>query len=171
MLKNRAIVPEQIMRTRNAAIKACSIDTCVEDAVRYYDMAQRLVRAWGSNTVAVMLFIGENWMRGRKTWYPIIVDKNKFAPGFRRYFMMFQPESRILCDFSIDFCSGGNVEYDPDLQDAFLQEALADPSLEERLAVGMRNFGMKVTVKSLIDVFTEALQEGKKHKPEELFSE
>jgi hypothetical protein len=171
MQKSRPIVPEQLVQTRNAVIKACGIDTCEETVAPHYEMAQKLVRAWGSNVVAVMLFIGENWLRGRKTWFPIIVEKTKFAPGFRRYFMMFQPKSRILCDFSIDFCYGGTVEYDPDLQDVFLQEALSDPTLEERLAAGMRNFGMKVPVKLLIDAFTEALHEVRKHEPEKLFAE
>ena len=170
MTKKHKIVPTQLVKTRDTVIQACSIDTCVEDAAPHYEMAQSLARAWGSNVVAVMLFIGEDWLRGHKNWFPVAVEKTKFDPGFRRYLMMFQPKSRILCDFSVDFCFGGNVEYDPALQDTLLKDFLNDPTLEGRLEAGMRNFGLKMPVKMLVDAFVESFQAGKKYKPEELFA-
>ena len=142
-----------------------------KDVVPHYAMVQKLARAWGSNVVAVMLFVGENWLHGRKDLFSIIVEKIHFAPGYRRYFMMFQPKSGILCDFSIDFCFGGVVMYDPDQQETLLQDALSDPTLKERLAVGIKNFGMKASVDILINTFTEALHEGRKYEPEKLFAQ
>ncbi len=171
MSKKYKIVPEQLIKTRDTVIRACSIDTCIEEMVPHYEITQNLALAWGSNVVAVMLFVGENWLRGHKNWFPIAVEKTKFDPGFRRYLMMFQPERRILCDFSIDFCFGGAVDYDPASQDSFLKDFLDDPTLEKRLPAGMRNFGLQVPVTMLIDTFAEAFHVGKKYQPEKLFAQ
>lgn len=168
--KNPRAVPRDPVQVRNAIFQACDIDTCNTAMTRHYPVVQKLARAWGSNVVAVMLFVGENWLRGRKDWFPVIVEKKQFAPGHRRYFMMFQPRQRILCDFSIDFCFGGVVSYDPEQQEALLQDALSDPTLRERLEAGMKNFGMKVSVDALLTTFVKALHEGRKHEPEKLFA-
>jgi len=158
-----------LAESRDAVIRACSIDTCVKEMVPYYDMTRKLVRAWGSDIVAIMLFVGEDWLRGHKNWFPLFVAKTHLAPGYRHRVMMFNPRNKIMCDFSIEYCFGGSVMYYPDQQDVFLKEALKDSTLKERLAVGMKNFGMKISVDQLIEAFTESLHEGQKYAPEKLF--
>lgn len=168
--RKRPVVPENIIETRNAVLRACSVATCHKEAAPYYDMAQKLARAWGSGAIAVMLFVGEDWLRGNKKWFPVFVEKTQFAPQYRRYLMMFQPTSRILCDFTVDFCFGGEALCDPDQQGPALCDLLNDPTLKERLAAGMKNFGMKMSVDLLIDAFTQAFYEGRKAEPEKLFA-
>ncbi len=170
MRTKRHAVSEDIIDTRDAVIRACSAATCHKAAALYYDMAQKLARAWGSDDVAIILFVGEDWLRGHKEWFPLFVRKAQFAPEYQHHLMMFQPRKHIMCDFTVDFCFGGEAFYDSDQQEAALQTLLDDPTLKERLAAGMKNFGVKMPVDLFLEAFVEALREGQKHAPEKLFA-
>lgn len=163
-------VPDEVKRLQKDVANACSIETCLPDVREHYVIAQTLVKTWGSNVVAVILFVGENWLRGHKDWFPVIVDKMQYEPDQRRFMMMFNVKEKILCDFStVTFCFGGEVEYDTDLQDSQLEEMLSEPTLKFRLKNGMNNYGLKTSVDHLIELFREAFEAGKKFDLGDLF--
>lgn len=167
----KAMSPD-LQKLRQTIIQACSVNTCLPEMRDLHRTMQKLVRAFGSNAVATILFIVMDRTRGKGEWFPIIVRTPHIPEHLQHYFMLYHPGRNILSGFTLDAVVGGTTCYSRDFQLPMLKEALSDGTLKQRLEIGARRLDLALPAQELIKIFSKAFEESlARHTPEKAFFE